>query len=164
MNYRVHGTLQARILEWVGFPFSKGSTRPRDQTQVSCIAGRFLTSWAIGNIYIYIPSLLDLPPTPLCHHRTQSWAPCAIQQLPTSYLFNTWWCIYVSPNLAICPTLLPPSLRPQVLSLHLCLYSCPANSKPTTGHIPWENHNSKRHMYPSAHGSSIYNSQDMEAT
>ena len=42
----VHGTLQARILEWVSIPFSRGSSRPRDWTQVSCMAGRFLTVWA----------------------------------------------------------------------------------------------------------------------
>ena len=42
----IHGILQARILEGVGFPFSKGSSQPRDQTQVSCIAGEFFTSWA----------------------------------------------------------------------------------------------------------------------
>ena len=46
MDYTVHGILQARILEWVAFPFSRGSSQPRDQTQVSCIAGRFFTSWA----------------------------------------------------------------------------------------------------------------------
>ena len=40
----VHGTLQARILEWVAIPPSRGPSRPRDQTQVSCIAGGFLTS------------------------------------------------------------------------------------------------------------------------
>ena len=40
----VHGILQARMLEGVAFPFSRGSSRPRDQTQVSCIAGRFFTS------------------------------------------------------------------------------------------------------------------------
>ena len=44
MDYTVHGILQARILEWVAFPFSRGSSQPRDQTQVSRIAGRFLTS------------------------------------------------------------------------------------------------------------------------
>ena len=38
--------LQARILEWVAFPFSMGPSQPRDQTQVSRIAGRFFTSWA----------------------------------------------------------------------------------------------------------------------
>ena len=42
----VHGILQARILEWVAVPFSRGSFRPRDQTQVSFIAGRFFTIWA----------------------------------------------------------------------------------------------------------------------
>ena len=38
--------LQARILEWVAFPFSRGSSQPRDQIQVSHIAGGFFTSWA----------------------------------------------------------------------------------------------------------------------
>ena len=33
-GYTVHGILQARILEWVAFPFSKGSSQPRDQTEV----------------------------------------------------------------------------------------------------------------------------------
>ena len=46
MDYTVHGILQARIQEWVAFPFSRGSSQPRDWTQVSCIAGRFFTSWA----------------------------------------------------------------------------------------------------------------------
>ena len=40
----VHGILQARILEWVAFPFSRGSSQPRDGTQVSPIAGGFFTS------------------------------------------------------------------------------------------------------------------------
>ena len=45
-GYTVHGILQARILEWVAIPFSKGSSQPRDGTQVSCIAGRIFASWA----------------------------------------------------------------------------------------------------------------------
>ena len=45
MDYTVHGILQARKLEWVAFPFSRGSSQPRDQTQVSCIVGRFFTNW-----------------------------------------------------------------------------------------------------------------------
>ena len=40
----VHGILQARILEWV--PVSRGSFQPRDQTQISHIAGRIFTFWA----------------------------------------------------------------------------------------------------------------------
>ena len=48
----VHGILQARILEWVVFPFSRGSSQPRessqprDRTQAVRIAGGFFTSWA----------------------------------------------------------------------------------------------------------------------
>ena len=44
MVYTVHGILQARILEWVAFPFSRGSSQPKDRTQVSHKAGRFFTS------------------------------------------------------------------------------------------------------------------------
>ena len=42
----VHGILQATILEWVAFPFSRGSSQPRNGTQVSRIEGIFFTSWA----------------------------------------------------------------------------------------------------------------------
>ena len=45
-GFSVHGILQARILEWVATPSSRGSSWPRNQTQVSCIAGRFFTVWA----------------------------------------------------------------------------------------------------------------------
>ena len=41
------GILQS-VLDWVAMPSSRGSSQPRHQTQVSCIAGRFLTSWAIN--------------------------------------------------------------------------------------------------------------------
>ena len=41
----VHGILQARILEWIAIPFSRGSSWPRDQIQVSHIGGRFFTIW-----------------------------------------------------------------------------------------------------------------------
>ena len=46
MDYTVHWILRARILEWVAFPFSRGSSQPRDRTQVSHIASGFFTSWA----------------------------------------------------------------------------------------------------------------------
>ena len=53
----VHGIPQARILEWVAIPFSRGSSQPRDWTQVSCFAGRFFTVWptkwpCVGNMKI----------------------------------------------------------------------------------------------------------------
>ena len=46
MDYRVQGILQAGILEWVAFPFSRGCSQTRDRTQVSRIAGGFFTSRA----------------------------------------------------------------------------------------------------------------------
>ena len=51
----VHGILQIRTLEWVTMTFSRGSSQPRDQTRVSCIAGRFFTNRAIR----------QFPPLPL---------------------------------------------------------------------------------------------------
>ena len=44
IDYRVHGILQARKLEWAAFPFSRAVSQPRDQTQTSHIAGRYFTS------------------------------------------------------------------------------------------------------------------------
>ena len=44
MDYIVHGILQAKILEWVAFPFSRGSYQSRDRIWVSLIAGRFFIS------------------------------------------------------------------------------------------------------------------------
>ena len=43
-DYTVHGILQARTLQWAAVPFSRGSSQPRDRTQVSHIAGGFFTS------------------------------------------------------------------------------------------------------------------------
>ena len=44
IDYTFHGILLARILEWVAFPFSRGSSQPRDQTQVFPTAVRYFTS------------------------------------------------------------------------------------------------------------------------
>ena len=49
----LHGILQARILEWVAISFSRGSSWPRDQTQVSCTAGRHFTLWATREAKTY---------------------------------------------------------------------------------------------------------------
>ena len=48
----IHGILQAGILEWVAIPFSTGSSRPRDRTWVSCIAGGFFTIWATREAHL----------------------------------------------------------------------------------------------------------------
>ena len=59
MDYTVYGIHQSRILEWVFFPFSRGSFQPRCQTQVSHIAGRFLTSWATRRILEWVAYLFS---------------------------------------------------------------------------------------------------------
>ena len=48
----VHGIVQARILEWVAFPFSRASSQPRGWTQVSCVAGGFFTIWATREAHL----------------------------------------------------------------------------------------------------------------
>ena len=50
---KVHGILQARILEWVAFPFSRGFSQTSDQTQVSHIVGRLFTIWTIRETLDY---------------------------------------------------------------------------------------------------------------
>ena len=47
VDYTNYGIIQARIPEWVALPFSRGSSQPRNRTQVSCTVGRSFTSWAI---------------------------------------------------------------------------------------------------------------------
>ena len=66
MDYTVHRILQARILDWIAFPFSRGSYQPWDWTQVSRIAGRYFTGWATREAQEYwsgwpIPFPADLP-------------------------------------------------------------------------------------------------------
>ena len=46
LGFSVHGVLQARILEWIAISFSRGSSRPRDETRVSPIGGRHFNLWA----------------------------------------------------------------------------------------------------------------------
>ena len=56
----VHGILQARKLAWVAISYSRGSSQPRDRTQVSCLAGRFSTNWPTREAQIYILSAINL--------------------------------------------------------------------------------------------------------
>ena len=100
MDYTVHGILQDRILEWVAFPFSRGSSLPRDWTQVSLIAGRLFTSWATRKAQEYwsgwpIPSLADVlnpgikPGSPALQ----------VDSLPTELSGKPWVFYYISTSL-----------------------------------------------------------------
>ena len=48
----IHGIFQARMLEWVAISFSRGSSQPRDWTQISRIVGRHFTIWATREVTI----------------------------------------------------------------------------------------------------------------
>ena len=52
--YQLSHQRSPRIQEWVAYPFSRGTFQPRNRTGVSCIAGRFLTSWATQEAQIYV--------------------------------------------------------------------------------------------------------------
>ena len=105
MDCIVHGTLQARILEWVAFPFSRGSSQPRDRTQVSHIAGGIFTNWATREAQEYwsgwpIPSPGNLS-NPGIEPRSPS--------LQADSLPNELWGILLLSSVAqLCPTLCDP--------------------------------------------------------
>ena len=68
MDHTVHGILQARILEWVVFPFTRGSSWPRTRTRVFRIAGKFFTNWAIREALIWHSEKAMAP-----HSSTPAW-------------------------------------------------------------------------------------------
>ena len=85
----VHGILQARILDWVAISFCKGSSWPRNQTQVSCIAGRFFTNWAIMQIKTTIRCHLTLVRMAIIKKSTNNkcWRGCREK----GTLLHGWW-------------------------------------------------------------------------
>ena len=70
-----------RILEWVVFPFSRGSSWPRNRTRVSCIADRFFTNWTIRGTPFYV---IGHPNKPFPRNRA---AVCMHKALPSHPLF-----------------------------------------------------------------------------
>ena len=88
----VHRILQARILEWVAIPFSRGSSQPRDWTSVSYITGRFFTIWATREttslqkaMYIYIHTRKELDMTGWLHSNTHT---CLWDKVQEGYIRN----------------------------------------------------------------------------
>ena len=79
MDYTIRGILQARILEWVAFPFSRGSSQPRDQTQVSCVTGRFFTSWATREAQVHVLYIFMCCPMLSCSVMSNSLQPHRLQ-------------------------------------------------------------------------------------
>ena len=77
MDYIVHGSLQARILEWVAFPFPRWSSQSRDQTQVSHIAAWFFTNWATMEAHLYhygnLKNYTKMTLFILCNYNSKVW-------------------------------------------------------------------------------------------
>ena len=102
MDYAVYGLLQARILEWVAFPFSRGSSQPRDQTQVCCIAGEFFTNWAAREAH-----------PPKCYSCVQSpskistWIASKLNMFKTkllTFLHSLYWVFFYPSNFILSVT------------------------------------------------------------
>ena len=72
-GFSVPGILQARILEWIAIPFSRGSSRPRDRTLVSCTASRFFTIWDTGKSHYNLITSFKTPFFIYRHHVLKYW-------------------------------------------------------------------------------------------
>ena len=105
-DYIVHAILQARILECVAFPISRGSSQPRDWTQVFCIVGGFFTSWATREAQEYwsgysIPSPADLPDSGIALGSPTSQVdslPTELSGSPCTWLLNPLYAEYIMRN------------------------------------------------------------------
>ena len=119
-GFFVHGIFQSRILEWVDMPSSRGSFWPRDQTRVSCFAGRFFTHWAtwealqdiqfssvqlLSRVYLFVTPWITARQA--CLSITNSWSLPKLMSIklvmPSSHL------ILCHPLLLLPP--IPPSIR-----------------------------------------------------
>ena len=119
----VHGILQARILEWVAVPSSRGSSHPRNQIRVShgsCIARGFFTAEPLGKLLVYFPA-------------SQLVSPCPPSPLPIPLISSPLaLCLLHSTHSEHCWSLTPPSSSlPQGLCTccsHLSEQSLPRHS------------------------------------
>ena len=93
------GILQARILEWAAYPFSRGSSWPRNQTGVSCIASRFFTSWATREAHYSITSQVIQPAVTLNCRYDLNQKLSDQPKVITNNLNFTWYSVFLSPPL-----------------------------------------------------------------
>ena len=112
----VHGISQARILEWVAISFSRGFSQHRDWTQVSCIAGRFITIWdtreALNSSVSSSVAQFCWTLTPWTEARQATLSITNSRSLLKLMSSSSWWC--------------HPTISSSVLSSY-CLQSFPAS-------------------------------------
>ena len=94
----VHGIFQERVLEWVAISFSRGSSWPRDRTQVSCTAGRRFTVWATREAQSTLTMSANLESSAVatglkkfCFHSSQKESQCQ-NTLKLLYNFTHFTC------------------------------------------------------------------------
>ena len=108
----VHGILQARILEWIAIPFSRGPSWSRDLIQVSCIADRFFTIWTISSVQFSRSVVSDsLQPHGLQHTRLPCPSPIP-RAYPNSCPLSRWCHPTISSSVvpfSSCPQSFPAS-------------------------------------------------------
>ena len=91
----VHGIVWARILESVAISFSRGSSRPRNRTQISCITGRWFTNWAMReaqNRYAGTPVYETAGRSTCVIHQQHQSTPALNRFSISISLFPTWGC------------------------------------------------------------------------
>ena len=88
MDYRVHVILQARILQWVTYPFSSGSSQLRNWTRVSGIAGRFFADWAFRESHFFFTWWVVSFPKAIYYDRTEQ--TCQGEKRK-SICSGSWW-------------------------------------------------------------------------
>ena len=98
---------------WQAIVHRVTKSRTRVVTALQCCVSFCCTTGWLSSVYTYTLSLDPPFQAELC----------AIQQVPTGYLFYTWSCLYVSAAVSICPTLFFPAVSARPFSLS-CLYSC----------------------------------------
>ena len=151
--YTVGGILQGRILEWVAYPFSWGSSQPRDRTWFSYTAGRFLTHWARREAQGGVESVAKRQSIQIQTSSTSNKCRKGCGEKGT--LLHCW---------RECKLLQPlwKSVWRFLKKLKIGLPYNPGN--PTVGPVSGENTNSKTYMCSCVHCSAAHKSQDREAT
>ena len=144
----VHGILQARILQWVAIPFSRGSSQPRNGTQVSCLASRFFTDLPAelqGKIPIISSASQTETVSPL-KTNSSSLFPLLCPSSPPSYFLSLWSWVLLGPNKwnhTVFVLWLAFFTEHTVFKVHLCcdMSGVPSFLKPIniTGVLTWQN-------------------------
>ena len=112
-GFSVHGIFQTRVPEWVAFSFSRGSSRPRDQTQISCIVGRHFTLLSMLIItflprskcllisWLQSPSAVSLEPPKIKSHCFHCYPSICHEMMGPDALILGFWMLSFKPTFSL---------------------------------------------------------------